>query len=113
MLTRNHTIQITRNLHDARDRFVGLVQHVIIIRVHGDIGVYIAIACVHVQSDEHPRAQDFFVYFLELVHNFRKGQTCENPTHLWTHFAFVRQANGAVLNHVKQTHLGLRAQTGV
>ena len=53
VLTRNHAIQIAGDFHDAVYGFVGDLQHLVIIGIHGDIGVHVAIARMHVQSHEH------------------------------------------------------------
>jgi hypothetical protein len=49
----NHPAQILGQLHDAVNCPVGLLQHLVVVRVHRDIGVHVTIACVHVQCDEH------------------------------------------------------------
>ena len=97
MFTRNHAVKVAGNLHDARDRFICLLQHVIIVRIHGDVGVHIAVTCVHVQGDKYAAAQDFFVDLTAFIQNLVKRQAGENAAQLSPHFALVRQANGAVL----------------
>ena len=53
VLTRNHAIQIAGDFHDAVYGIVRHLQHLIVIGIHRDIGVDIAIACMHVQSHKH------------------------------------------------------------
>src|SRR3546814_4660360 len=42
------------DLHDAGHGFIGLAQHFVVVGVDGNIRVYIAVARMHVQRDEHP-----------------------------------------------------------
>ena len=46
-----------RELHDARDRLVRLLQHLVVVGVDRDVGVHVAVARVHVQRDEDAAAQ--------------------------------------------------------
>ena len=46
-----------REPHDARDRLVRLLQHLVVVGVDRDVGVHVAVARVHVQRDEHAAAQ--------------------------------------------------------
>ena len=59
MLARDDTAERLRQLHDPRDHAIGLVQHLVIMRMHRDVGVYIAVAGVHVQGDEQAIVADF------------------------------------------------------
>ena len=53
MLSRNHPIQIAGDFHDAVYGIVSDLQHLVIVRIHGDIGVHIAVTRMHVQSHKH------------------------------------------------------------
>ena len=53
MFAGNHPAQILGQLHDAVNCPVGLLQHLVIVRVHRDIGVHVAVARVHMQRDEY------------------------------------------------------------
>ena len=52
VLAGDHAAEVDRELHDAVDHAVGLVKHAVVVRVHRDVGVHIAITGVHVQRDE-------------------------------------------------------------
>ncbi len=54
VFARDHAVEVARDMHDARDGFVGLLQHFVVVGIDRDIGVHIAVARVHVQRDEHP-----------------------------------------------------------
>ena len=54
VLTRDDAIEVFGHLHDASHRNVGLLQHVVVIGVDGDVGVHVAITRVHVQGNEDP-----------------------------------------------------------
>ena len=61
MLARNHTVQAARQRHNAVNGFVRDLQHRVIVRINGQIGMHIAVTCVHVQRHKHTATQDFFV----------------------------------------------------
>ena len=45
----DHTVQATRQRHNAFDRLMRQLQHGVIVRVHRNIGVDVAVTRVHVQ----------------------------------------------------------------
>jgi hypothetical protein len=53
--------------HDAVDRLVGGLQHLVVVGVDRDVGVHVAVAGVHVQGHEDAAAQHLLVQLLELV----------------------------------------------
>ena len=67
MLARDHAVQRTRQRHDAGHRAVRVLQHVVVVRVHGDVRVDVAVAGVHVQRHENAAAQHLLVDLLRLV----------------------------------------------
>ena len=54
VLSGDHAAQRLCELHDAVDDPVGLVEHMVVVRVDRDIRMHIAVAGVHVQGDEQP-----------------------------------------------------------
>ena len=48
VLARDHTIELPGEGHDARDRLVGFLQHAVVVRIHRNIGMYVAVTRVHV-----------------------------------------------------------------
>ena len=57
----NHAIERARQMHDAFNRLVGRLQHVVVIRVDRNIGMHIAVTGMHVQGNENAATQHFFV----------------------------------------------------
>ena len=62
MFTGNDPAQRTGQGHDASHGGIGLLQHFVMIGIDRQVGVNIAVACMHVQGHEHPPAQNFLVY---------------------------------------------------
>ncbi len=65
VLAGDHATEVARDLHDAHDRTVRLLQHLVVIRVHRNVRVHVAVAGVHVQSDPDPAAQHALVNLLD------------------------------------------------
>ena len=74
MLARDHATQGAREPHDARDRGIGLAQHVVVVGIDGKVGVHVAVAGMHVQRDEHAAAQHACVRFGDARHDRREGK---------------------------------------
>ena len=56
--TRAQGVVDIRQRHNARHSGVGRLQHLVIVGVHRDVGVHVAVAGVHVQGHEHAPAHD-------------------------------------------------------
>ena len=67
-----------RQCHDARDGGIGFLQHSVVIRIDGDVGMYIAVPGVHVQRDEHTATQQVGVNLGNACRHWRKGQSRKN-----------------------------------
>src|SRR5690606_37566721 len=65
VLTGNYAVQTTRDLHDAGYGDIGLLQHAVVVRVHGDVGVYVTVTGVHVQRHKHTAFQHTIVNGLQ------------------------------------------------
>jgi hypothetical protein len=53
VLAGDHAAERLRERHDAFDGRVGFLQHPVVVGVHRDVRVHVAVAGVHVQRDEH------------------------------------------------------------
>ncbi len=53
VLARDHAVEAARQRHDAHHRGMRGLQHVVVVAVHGDVGVHVAVTRVHVQRDPH------------------------------------------------------------
>src|SRR5690606_24495284 len=106
----NHAVEVARDLHDASHRLVGFLQHAVVIRVDRDVGVYVAVAGMHVQSHKDPALQHAVVYVLDGgQHSGAIGAGIE-PLHQGTHFGLPRNTDGVVLYHVENAGVGLLDQ---
>ena len=76
---------------------MGLLEHLVIIGVHGNVGVDIAIARMHVQGHKNPRAQHPLVGGLEQLHDGRVTQPREKRAKRVSQLALPRDANATVL----------------
>src|SRR5690606_31013826 len=65
VFTGNHAVEVAGDLHDARHRFVGFLQHAVVIGVDRNVGVHVAVAGVHVQGNEHTALQYAVVHGLD------------------------------------------------
>ncbi len=88
VFARDHPAQILRQLHDARHRAIGLLQHFVVVRVHRNVGVHVAVPGVHVQRDEHATFQHTLVQGVALVENGLISAAAENLAQRFAHFAF-------------------------
>ena len=66
----NDAIQFSGECHDARHRRICLLQHGVVVGIHRNVSVDIAVAGVHVQCNEYAAVQHFLVdrieFFLHL-----------------------------------------------
>ncbi|OMP13753.1 hypothetical protein COLO4_01016 [Corchorus olitorius] len=109
VLARNHTVQRTRQRHDAGHRLVGVLQHVVVIRVDGDVGVHVAVTGVHVQRHEHAAAQHFLVDRLGLIEDRLELAAVEDLAQLGANLRLPRHADRPILQQVEQ--VGVRADS--
>ena len=65
---------------------------------------------MHVQRDKDAAAQNFLMDLCALIEDLRERHARENAAQFGAHFAFIRQAYRAVLQHIKHTHRRLSAQ---
>ena len=78
MFAGNNTIEIAGNLHDSVHSVFRFMQHFIVVRIHRNVGVHIAIPSVHVQCYEQAATQHLLVNGLAFFHHRDKHTTLEN-----------------------------------
>ncbi len=81
MLARDHAVQAAGELHDAAHRLVRGLQHFVIVAVHRDVGVDVAVARVHVQRHPHAAFQHALVDFVEFGQHGLEGLAAEDLRH--------------------------------
>ena len=64
--------------HDARHRAVRGVQHGVVVGVHRNVGVHVAVAGVHVQGDEYAALQNALVHGVALGEHRRESRADED-----------------------------------
>ena len=84
----NHPAQVFRQLHDARHRAIGLLQHFVVVRVHRNVGMHVAVPGVHVQRNEHAAFKHALVDAAALLENGLISAAAENLAQRLAHFAF-------------------------
>nr|GEU28526.1 hypothetical protein [Tanacetum cinerariifolium] len=113
VFARDHAVERTGQLHDARDGLVRQLQHLVVVGVDRQVGVDIAVARVHVQRHEYASAQHAFMDGRRLVEDQFIGGAVEDLAQLGADFLLPRHADGAVLHHVEQRGVGLGLQAFV
>jgi hypothetical protein len=58
VLAGDHAAEVACELHHRLDQPLGRLHHRVVVRVHRDVGVHIAVAGVHVQRNEQAAGQD-------------------------------------------------------
>ena len=77
VFSRDHPVERTRQLHDARHRFVCGVQHVVVVAVDRQVGVHIAVTGVHVQRRPDPAFEHLLVHFVKLASQGGESRAAE------------------------------------
>ena len=67
VLAGDHSAQILRQAHDAFDSAISLLQHLVIVRIHRNVGMHVTVPGVHVQCDEHAALQHVLVHGVALI----------------------------------------------
>ena len=68
------------------------LQHFVIVRIHGDVGVDVTVARVHVQGDKHAATHGLGVDFAQSRHDFGVRLAGENFRQRLHHVLFHRHA---------------------
>ncbi len=92
MLTGNHPAEFSGQGHDAVNDTLRLLHHPVIVGIDGDIGVYVAIAGVHVQGNEQATGTDVMMNFLEALMDRFELPSTENFLERLRHFLPVGDA---------------------
>ena len=111
VLARDHAVERTRQRHDAGHRLMGVLQHVVVVRVDRQVGVHVAVAGVHVQRHENAAAQHLLVDRLRLVEDRLELAAVEDLAQLGANLRLPRHADRAVLQQVEQVGVRLVHQT--
>ena len=75
------------------DDAVGLLQHAVIRRVHGDVGMHVAVARVHMQGDEQAVVLDRKVFVAQCVSERLEFLAAKNFSHALLDFIAIGDAN--------------------
>ena len=92
VLAGNDPVQFAHERHDARHRLIGFLQHRVVVGVHRNVGVNIAVARVHVKCHEHAAMQHAFVQRVDFCQQRDKHPPCEYFAQRFAQFAFPRCA---------------------
>ena len=92
VFARNHAVQAAGNPHNPRHGLMRGLQHFVIVRIHGDVGVDVAVARVHVQRDKHAAAHGLGVDFAQARHDFGVRLAGENFRQRLHHVLLYRHA---------------------
>ena len=101
VLAGDDAAEAARQRHDAVDRGVGLLQHGVVVGVHRNVGVHVAVAGVHVQGDEDAAAQDLAVDVLDARQHRPEEHAVEDVLQLRLQLALPGDAHGIVLQGVE------------
>lgn len=110
VLARDDAIERARQRHDAGHRLVGVLQHVVVVRVDRQVGVHVAVARVHVQRHEDAAAQHLLVDRLRFVEDRLELAAVEDLAQLGADLGLPRHADGAVLQQMEQVGVRLDLQ---
>ena len=102
MFPRDHAVQRTGQRHDAFDRAVGGLQHLVVVTVDGDIGVHIAVTGVHVQRHPNPAFEHPFVDGRAFSQDGLKSDTVEDALQRRAQLRLPAGAQAVVLQFVEQ-----------
>jgi hypothetical protein len=97
MLAGDHAAEALRQRHDALHRFVGGLQHRVVVRVHRDVGMHVAVAGVHVQGDENAAAQHLLVDRLDAGQHRAEGIALEQGFQRRLEFGLPRHPQAVIL----------------
>ena len=88
MLARNHAIEGPRQGHDAVHRFMRGLQHVVVIAVDRQIGVHIAVACMHMQSGPDTAFQNLLMGLVQGKSQRGESRAVEQTVQGLAHIGF-------------------------
>ena len=103
MFARDHAAQFPCQMHDARYRGIGFLQHGVVVRIDRQIGVHVAVTGVHVQCHEHAAFQDLFVQTVAGIQYRLVFPADKNALQFLAYFAFPRHAQGVILQSLEHS----------
>src|SRR6185312_11531954 len=112
VLAGDDSIQAAGNAHDAGDRRRGRSQHLVIVRVDGNIRVDVAVTGMHVQRYEDASAQNAPMNVPAGSQNRGENPPVENVLQRRTQLALPRDTDRAVLHHIEDTQSRIVGQPG-
>ena len=101
VLTRNHAIEIARDLHDAHNGLIGLAQHFIVVRVHRYVGVHVAVARMHMQGDKYTAFEYAVMDGLHFGHDGCEIRAAKHAGQITEHLGFPRNTQGTILHNIE------------
>src|SRR4051812_3339667 len=99
MLARDDAIQFTSKFHDSRNSGIGFLQHAVVIGVHWNVGVHIAVARMHMQRHPDATLQNFLVNGFGALDDGSEGSAVEDLFERDEDFALPRDAKTIVLQY--------------
>ena len=115
VLARDHPVQAARQDHDALDRLVGRLEHLVVVAVDRDVGVHVAVAGVHVQRHPDPPLEHPLVDGDAFVQDRLEGRAGEDRHQPRTNLGLPAGTQAVVLEpgeqrvHIRQPALPERA----
>ena len=100
VLARNDAAEVFGNVHNTCNNRMGLLQHVVVIGIHGQVGVHIAIARMHVKGHKDTRSKHAHMAGLKPLDDIAKGKSREKPAEFIPQFALPRDPKRAILKAV-------------
>ncbi len=111
MLAGNHPAQPACQHHDACHGSIRFAQHLVMVGVDWQVGVYIAVAGVHVQGHEHAAAQHFLVDCINAFEHRAIHISLEDFFEFGAQLGFPGDAYGIILHAMEEPqNLGTVAQ---
>src|SRR5438270_5567371 len=79
------------------------MQHLVVVRIHRNIRVNVAVARMHMQRDEQSAAQHALVRLSALIENWSEYPATEDLQQRRPELALPGHADRAILQHINQT----------
>ena len=88
-------------------------QHLIVVGVHRQVGVYITVAGMHMQRDEYATTQHALMNRRAFVEDRLECDATEDVSQRCAHLSLPRDAYRAVLQYIEHGEVGLRCQARI
>ena len=110
VLARDHAIERTRQQHDAGDCRMRILQHLVMVRVHRNVGMHVAVTGMHVQRHKNATTQHALVDRRALFQDQAERAAGKNLSQHGAHFGLPRHPQRAVLGQVEHGCIRLLLQ---